>query len=179
MEDDHGESRVPTPSVSLIGMPGAGKSTVGVLLAKTLGMDFVDTDLLIQRRTGVSLQTTLDAEGVDALRGIEESVICDMLLDDAVVATGGSAVHGARAMDRLQTETVVVYLAVPFTRMLERIGDASRRGIAKPAGMSLEQMYAERDALYRRYAEHVVDADRPPETVRASIESAIRRTPAR
>lgn len=160
-------------NVILIGMPGAGKSTVGVLLAKRLGYDFVDTDVLIQLRQGELLQDTLDAHGYLALRAIEEQVLLGLDVSDTVIATGGSAVYSERAMTHLARSGTVVYLAAELDELTRRIHDYETRGIARRPGQDLGALFAERTRLYRRYAQLTVDAALPPEQVVAAIENAL------
>ena len=117
-------------NIILIGMPGAGKSTVGVILSKYLAMDFIDTDLLIQRRCASDLQGIIDSKGYLALRKIEEEIIVSLSADTTVIATGGSAVYSKKAMDRLKRNGTLIYLRMDIKGLLGRIGDYSSRGIA-------------------------------------------------
>jgi shikimate kinase len=144
-------------AVVLIGMPGAGKSTVGVLVAKHLGLGFVDTDLLIQERAGRRLQEILAAEGYRELRRLEEEAILALAAPGAVIATGGSAVYSERAMRRLGESGVLVYLKADLDLLAARIDDYDRRGIANAPGLSLEEIDRERTPLYERYADVVVE----------------------
>lgn len=146
--------------VVLIGMPGAGKSTVGVLLAKRLGMGFVDTDLLIQERAGRRLQQILDADGWRELRRLEEeSIVALKPAAPAVVATGGSAVYSARAMRRLRELGVLVHLKAGLGVLSARIDDYDRRGIANPLDQGFEEIFRERTPLYERAADLTVEVD--------------------
>jgi shikimate kinase len=147
---------MPSATVSLIGMPGAGKSTVGVLLAKRLGLDFVDTDLLIQVRHHATLQEIVDARGYLELRKLEEEVLLEMTLEDRVVSTGGSAVYSETAMRRLAAAGPLVHIDVPLEVLRTRIIDESGRGIARPPGQDLEGVFGEREPLYRAYANFTV-----------------------
>ena len=156
-------------SVALIGLPGSGKSTTGVLLAKRLSQQFVDTDLLIQVREARALQQILDVDGVAALRRIEAEVISQLDVQRTLVATGGSAVYGGAAMQALKAQCVVCYLEVTEAIMLQRLGDFSQRGIAMPPGFTLPDMYRERVPLYERYADFAVDATQPTEEVVSAI----------
>ncbi|MEE4661012.1 MAG: shikimate kinase [Halieaceae bacterium] len=144
-------------TVTVIGMPGTGKSTVGVLLAKRLGLAFSDVDLLIQAREGELLQATLERVGYLALRAIEEAVILDMPLENRLVATGGSAVYSDAAMQRLGAAGPRVFLQTPLEQLRERVARNPDRGIACPPGQSLEDVFEERVPLYRRYADITVD----------------------
>lgn len=139
--------------VSLIGMPGAGKSTVGVLLAKQLGLNFVDTDLLIQVDQGEALQDTVDRLGFEAFCELEESVLLEMSLQRYLVATGGSVVYSDAAMDRLKSAGPVVYLEVSLDELEARIEARPDRGIAFRPGQTLEDIFQKRRPLYERYAD--------------------------
>lgn len=146
-------------NIALIGMPGAGKSTVGVLLAKRLGKAFVDTDLVIQSAEGCTLQDIVDRRGHLALRPIEEREIAALDVRDHVIATGGSAAYSERAMDALRAHSVVVYLHVPLAGIEERVRNLDSRGLSMAPGQTLADLYAERTPLYRRHADIVVDCD--------------------
>lgn len=144
-------------NIVLIGMPGSGKSTVGVLLAKRLGLGFVDTDLLIQEQAGRTLQDIVDNDGYQALRRIEEQVLLGMAVHGKVISTGGSAVYSDRAMAHLKTGGVAVFLDIPLDLVIERIGDHSARGISRRPDQGLEELFEERLALYQRHADVVID----------------------
>ena len=144
-------------NIVLIGMPGCGKSTVGVLLAKTMLMDFVDTDLLIQRQYGKSLCELIDEYGLDGFKQIEDRVLTEFNEDHCVVATGGSAVYGESAMHNLKQHAVTVYLKLSTVDINRRIHNITTRGIAMPNGCTMEQLYEERAPLYERYADITVD----------------------
>ncbi|MDN7013142.1 shikimate kinase [Methanoculleus sp. FWC-SCC3] len=143
-------------NIVLIGMPGAGKSTVGVILAKTLGMQFVDTDILIQERAGRMLQEILDKDGPDAFKRIEEETILSLQPRNAVIATGGSVVCSPDAMAHLESGGVVVYLEIPYAEMEKRLKNITTRGIVLLPGQSLREMYDERVPLYEKYADLTV-----------------------
>jgi shikimate kinase len=138
-------------------MPGAGKSTVGVVLAKQTSRDFVDTDVLIQTRHGRSLQDVVDNEGHMVLRRIEEEVILSMDLANHVIATGGSAVYSEAAMAHLKAAGVAVFLDVDLDTLRARIRDFDTRGIARAPAQTLEDLFEERCALYGKYADITVD----------------------
>ena len=144
-------------TVSLIGMPGAGKSSVGVLLAKMLGLNFLDTDLVIQVRHGATLQEILDAQGYLALRALEEAVLLQVPLESTLVSTGGSAVYSAAAMQRLAAAGPLVFIDVPLPVLRERVDNEDQRGIACAPGQSFIDLFAERQALYRHHATITID----------------------
>jgi shikimate kinase len=150
-------------NIVLIGMPGAGKSTVGILLAKELGLNFIDTDVLIQIQEKQTLQNLLDAKGYLELRAAEERVLLSLFDDSAdydgvVVATGGSAVYSAVGMRNLAVNAIIVYLDAPLAVLRRRVTNYAERGIAASADQSFEGLFAERNALYLRYGELVIAA---------------------
>lgn len=144
-------------NIILIGLPGAGKSTVGVILAKTLGMDFIDTDIVIQEKTGSLLQEILDRDGSDAFKKIEEGSILSLHPDSTVIATGGSVVCSDDAMAHLKTTGVIVYLKISYGEMEKRLKNISTRGIVLLPRQSLHQMYEERVTMYEKYADLTID----------------------
>lgn len=146
----------PRDNIILIGMPGSGKSTVGVLLAKELGRHFVDTDLLIQASQGRTLQSIVDREGYLVLREIEEEVLLELHCFGQVIATGGSAVYSDPAMRHLKASGVVVFLDVRLSDLRARVSDYATRGLAKRPDQTLEDLFVERVALYTRYADVTV-----------------------
>ena len=160
-------------NVILIGMPGAGKSTIGVLLAKRLGYDFVDTDLLIQVHRGEFLQETLNARGYLELRDIEEQMLLSLDIARTVVATGGSAVYSHKAMRKLGDGGVLVYLATDLDELERRINDYATRGIARRPDQNFEELFAERTKLYSKYAQITVNAAQTPEQVVTAIGTAL------
>ncbi len=146
-----------TANLVLIGMPGVGKSTIGVLLAKELAREFVDTDLLIQLREGKTLQDILLEKGYEALRAIEAEVLQTVTGSGLVIATGGSAVYSDAAMEHLRLQGQTVYLQLPLDTLAERIINPNTRGLAKPQEQSFEELYRERLPLYQRYADITID----------------------
>ena len=160
-------------NITLIGMPGSGKSTVGVLLAKTLGYRFLDADLLIQQREGALLQDILDQRGVEGFLDVEEDVIRSLDCTGTVIAPGGSAVCRQGAARRLKELGLVVYLHVPLAELERRISNITTRGIAMAPGQTLADVYAIREPLYRKYADLTVDVtgqNTLEETVAAVLE---------
>ena len=146
-------------NVILIGMPGAGKSTVGVLLAKVLSMEFLDTDVCIQAQEKRRLQEIIDKDGLDAFLRIEARHVLDLVCRHHVIATGGSVVYDVAAMRHLAQDGVVVHLDVPLGVLKDRLKNLVTRGVAMAAGQSLESLYTERQPLYRRYAQVTVDCE--------------------
>ena len=161
-------------NIVLIGMPGSGKSTVGVILAKKMMKDFVDTDILIQKSQSRPLQDIVDTEGYLALREIEEQVLLTLAVDNHVISTGGSAVYGERAMAHLKSGGIAVFLDVTLETLEARVPDFSTRGLAKRPDQSFAELFAERNALYRKYADLTVKCDGlTPEQVCAAIMAGI------
>jgi len=156
-------------NVVLIGMPGAGKSTVGILLAKELGLDFVDTDVLIQVQQNKTLQEILEEHGYKELRSIEEQAILKLGPGARVVATGGSAIYGERAMGFLGVSSIVVFIDVSLAMLRSRIHNYDSRGVARRPEQSFEDLFKERMWLYRKYANIIVSGDKktPSEIVDA------------
>jgi shikimate kinase len=144
-------------NIILIGMPGSGKSTVGVILARLTARDFVDTDVLIQTQQGRTLQDIVDRDGYLALRGIEENVILKLDCRDHVIATGGSAVYSPAAMAHVKSQGIAVFLHVDLRTLRSRVEDYDTRGLAKRPDQSLDDLFAERLALYREYADVTVN----------------------
>lgn len=144
-------------NVILIGMPGSGKSTAGVLLAKALGFHFVDTDLKLQQREGALLQDILGARGVQAFLDLEQEIICSVQCNNTVISPGGSCVCRERAMAHLQSLGRLIYLSLPLEELEARLQNISTRGIAMEPGQTLGDLYARRAPLYRRWADLTVD----------------------
>lgn len=146
-------------NIILIGMPGSGKSTVGVLLAKQLGFGFIDTDLLIQQDAGRTLQDIVDHDGYQALRHIEENTLLKLDVQKQVISTGGSAVYSRSGMHHLKKNGIVVFLDIPLPVVVHRIGDYSLRGISRRPGQTLEALFEERLELYNQYADLLVKGE--------------------
>ncbi len=158
-------------NIVLIGMPASGKSTVGVVLAKTLGMGFVDTDLVIQQREGRLLQDIIDSDGLTAFLSAEESAILSLDCKNSVIATGGSAVFGEKAMQKLHENGTVVFLDVPLEALIKRLDNIKTRGIAAKKGQSVELILEERLPLYKKYADFAVSVQN--ENVETTVEKII------
>lgn len=146
-------------NIVLIGMPGAGKSTVGVILAKSMLYDFCDTDLIIQKSTGKALCEIIKEDGIESFIKLEDDIISTQAFANSVVATGGSAVYGERAMKHLKENGIVVYLKVSADELSKRINNIHTRGIAMKEGTTIPQLYNERAPLYEKYADITVECE--------------------
>jgi shikimate kinase len=144
-------------NIVLIGMPGVGKSTLGVLLAKTSGRAFLDTDVLLQSQHGRRLQEILDREGAERFREIEEATICALDCRHTVIATGGSVVYSRKAMLHLRASGQLVHLILGLDDLRRRLANFGDRGVLRSPGQTLESLYAERMPLYRQYADLQID----------------------
>jgi len=161
-------------NIILIGMPGAGKSTVGVLLAKRLGYNFVDTDLLLQSQQQCRLQQLIAREGLENFKVIEEQVLIELTTIHSVVATGGSAVYSERAMGRLRTLGQLVFINIPLEELLGRVHDMDNRGLVIGPNETYENLYKERLPLYQKYAEVTIPGGgMTVEAVAAEIEKSV------
>lgn len=143
-------------NIILIGMPASGKSTIGVILAKFIRYDFLDTDLLIQRQTGHSLSELIAEHGIDGFCEIENKICAQVQAERTIIATGGSVVYGEEAMAHLRSIGTVVYLKTPLRELTRRLGDLEKRGVVLKEGYTLEDLYNERVPLYERYADVTV-----------------------
>ena len=144
-------------NIVLIGMPGVGKSTVGVVLAKALGYQFVDADLLIQEAEGKLLSELIEEHGTDGFIEIENRVNSQIQTHRSVIATGGSVVYGKEAMEHLKSIGTVVYLQLPFEELNRRLSDIKGRGVVLKDGQTLKDLYEERVPLYEKYADITVN----------------------
>lgn len=151
------ESRWHMDNVILIGMPGSGKSTVGVVLAKVLGYGFMDSDLVIQAQEGKRLFEIMEEIGNEGFLEIENRVNSRIIVDRCVIATGGSAVYGREAMEHLKKTGTVVYLKLPYEELRRRLGNLKCRGVVLGEGQTLQNLYEERVPLYEKYADITVD----------------------
>lgn len=143
----------------LIGMPGCGKSTVGVVLAKALGMDFIDSDLVIQKTTGKRLSQIIDESGDEGFRKVENRVNAQLEADNSIIATGGSVVYGEEAMRHLKAIGTVIYLKLSYASIEDRLGDLHARGVTIQPGWTLRDLYNERCPLYERWADVTIDCE--------------------
>lgn len=140
-------------------MPGAGKSTVGVVLAKKLGYVFMDSDLVIQSKEGKLLHEIISEKGVEGFWKVEEQVNAAIDTDRTVIATGGSVVYGPRAMEHLHDIGMVVYLKLSLKAIADRLGDLNERGVTLKEGQDLQGLYEERVPLYEKYADVTIDCE--------------------
>ncbi len=157
-------------NIVLIGMPGSGKSTVGIILAKLTSLNFVDTDLLIQVSHGQTLQDIVDTSGHMDLRGIEEKELLSLNIHNHVIATGGSAVYSHSAMKHLKSDGIAVFLNVDLPTLESRVCDFDTRGLAKRPDQSFADPFDERYSLYTKYADVTINClDATPEEICARI----------
>ncbi len=146
-------------NITLIGMPGCGKSTLGVILAKAINYDFLDSDLLIQKKTGEKLQAIINKYGNERFREIEEEVNASIDVKGTVIATGGSVIYGEKAMKHLKDISTVVYIKLSANEVLKRVNNVKTRGISMKQGETLLDLYNKRVPLYEKYADLIVDCD--------------------
>lgn len=160
-------------NIVLIGMPGVGKSTVGVILAKELGYQFLDADLLIQKREHRLLKEIIAQEGVDGFIEIENQVNASIEAEDTVIATGGSVVYGKEAMEHLKKISTVIYLKLSYEELKKRLGNLKNRGVVLREGQTLNTLYQERIKLYEQYADIVIDEENKgiEETLQAIVKN--------
>lgn len=144
-------------NIVLIGMPGAGKSTAGVILAKVLGYQFVDADLVIQEEEGKRLHEIIEEVGTDGFIEVENRVNASLTAEHSVIATGGSVVYGTEAMEHLKAIGTVIYLKLPYEVVRKRLSDIKGRGVVLKDGQTLKDLYEERVLLYEKYADIIVD----------------------
>ncbi|MDE6202357.1 MAG: shikimate kinase [Lachnospiraceae bacterium] len=146
-------------NIILIGMPGAGKSTVGVVLAKKLGYRFLDCDLVIQEKCGKLLYQLIEEQGEADFLALENKINAGISEEKTVIATGGSAVYGKEAMAHFKETGTIVYLKLSCRKLQERLGDLHQRGVVLKEGYTLEDLYKERVPLYEKYADITIDCD--------------------
>lgn len=146
-------------NVVLIGMPGCGKSTVGVVLAKNMGFQFMDSDICIQEQENSLLHEIIAREGMDGFLAIENRVNASLDVENHVIATGGSAIYGTEAMEHLSEIGIIVYLKLPYEEIKERLGDLIERGVTFREGQTLLDLYEERIPLYEKYADIIMDCN--------------------
>lgn len=146
-------------NIILVGMPSCGKSTVGVVLAKTMNKGFVDTDILIQQREKKTLQEIINQQGNDYFHQVEESVLLDFDGEDYVIATGGSAIYFDRAMEKFKEKGQIIYLQVSLDTVLERLSNIKTRGVTLEKGQTLADLYEQRIPLYEKHADLTITSD--------------------
>ena len=146
-------------NIVLIGMPGVGKSTIGVILAKILGYKFIDADIVIQQEEGKLLKEIIEERGVEGFIQVENRINASIQCDKSVIATGGSVVYGKEAMEHLKEIGLVVYLKVSYDSLEKRLGNLLKRGVAIRSGNTLLDLYNERIPLYEKYADVVIDEE--------------------
>jgi len=147
-------------NVVLIGMPGCGKSTVGVVLAKNMGLRFLDSDICIQEQEDCLLHEIIANKGMDGFLAIENKVNASLNVKNHVIATGGSAIYGQEAMEHLREIGKIVYLKLPYEEIKERLGDLVKRGVTFREGQTLLNLYEERVPLYEKYADIIIDCNK-------------------
>ncbi|KQC85978.1 shikimate kinase [Butyribacter intestini] len=141
----------------LIGMPGAGKSTIGIVLAKIIGYTFIDSDIIIQNEKNMLLHELIDKYGLDGFNSIENEINSKINTHKSIIATGGSAVYGKDAMTHLSSIGTVIYLKLPYEEIEERLGDLTKRGVSIKKGQTLKSLYNERIVLYEKYADITIE----------------------
>lgn len=144
-------------NIILVGMPSCGKSTVGVILAKTMNKGFVDTDILIQQREEKTLQEIINTKGNDYFHKVEEGVLLDFEDENYVVATGGSAIYFDKAMDKFKENGIIVYLKVSLETVLQRLNNITTRGVTLAKGQTLGDLYNQRIPLYEKHADIIIE----------------------
>ena len=155
-------------NIILIGMPGAGKSSIGVVLAKAIGYEFVDTDLLIQAREGCLLSEIIEKEGRERFVEIENEVNAGLDVKRCVIAPGGSVIYGIEAMKHFQEIGTIVYLKLSYEDLAKRLGNLKGRGVVLKEGQTLKDLYEERTCLYEKYADFILECDR--KSIRTIVE---------
>lgn len=144
-------------NIILIGMPGVGKSTIGVVLAKHLGYGFLDSDLVIQEKEGMLLHKIMELRGIEGFLRLEDEINASIEAEGLVIATGGSAVYGKRAMEHFSSIGIVIYLYLPYEELKERLGDLNKRGVVLREGQTLKELMEERKVLYEKYGEVTIN----------------------
>ncbi|OPJ55686.1 shikimate kinase [Clostridium oryzae] len=157
-------------NISLIGMPGAGKSTIGVMLAKRIGRPFIDTDLIIQENQGMLLEEIIEKVGTENFLNIEQDTIMKINTENHIIATGGSVVYRQAAMEKLLSVGDVMYLKLDYEEIESRLGDIKQRGVVIEGNKTLKDLYDERTVLYEKYANIIIDCSgKTPEAIMDEI----------
>lgn len=144
-------------NIILIGMPGAGKSTIGIVLAKVIGYTFIDSDIVIQNEKKMLLHELIEKYGLDGFNSIENEINAKIDTHKSIIATGGSAIYGKEAMSHLKSIGTVIYLKLPYEEIEERLGDLNKRGVSIKKGQTLKSLYEERIILYEKYADITIE----------------------
>ena len=144
-------------NIILIGMPGAGKSTIGIVLAKVIGYTFIDSDIIIQNEKQMLLHQLIEKYGLEGFNSIENEINSKISAHKSIIATGGSAVYGKEAMSHLKSIGTVIYLKLPYEKIKERLGDLNKRGVSIKKGQTLKSLYEERIILYEKYADITIE----------------------
>lgn len=146
-------------NITLVGMPGVGKSTIGVVLAKILGYQFIDSDLLIQEAENKLLREIISEKGIEGFLEVENRVNASIEADHSIISTGGSAIYCKEAMKHLSEIGKIVYLKLDYENLKKRLGDIEFRGVVMPEGYDLKMLYDERTVLYEKYADIIIDTN--------------------
>ncbi|WDE97071.1 shikimate kinase [Lentisphaera profundi] len=146
-------------NIVMVGMPGAGKSTIGVLLAKETSFDFLDVDVYIQGQEHRRLQEIIDLEGIEVFKGLEEKYLCQIDSDGVIVSTGGSAIYSSKGIQSLSQKGLIIFLKINMQTLEDRLGDFSTRGVVIAPGQTFEELFAERNSLYSAAADLVIECD--------------------
>ncbi len=162
-------------NIILIGMPSSGKSTVGVIIAKHLGMSFVDTDVILQTQQTKKLQDIINTDGIEKFLEIEENTILSLDLSNTVIATGGSVVYSEKAMKHLKANGIVIYLNINMRTVTRRLKNIKTRGVVLSPGQTLEEIYQKRKPLYEKYADIIIDSSENSidETIEAILDKIV------
>lgn len=162
-------------NIILIGMPASGKSTVGVILAKIIGYQFMDSDLVIQEQEGRKLHEIITEDGIEGFLTLEEQINAKIEAEHTVIATGGSVIYGKLAMEHFKKIGTIVYLQVEYEELMNRLHNIRQRGVVVRPGQTMEDLYQERSALYSQYADIVIqEKNDTPEQVIAEIISEMK-----
>ncbi len=144
-------------NIVLIGMPGVGKSTLGVILAKIIGYRFLDADLIIQEREGKLLKEIIEEKGVEGFMAVENEVNASLECERTIIATGGSVIYGKEAMEHLKSIGQIIYLKAEYEALDKRLSNLKGRGVVLKKGQNLRELYDERTPVYESYADHIID----------------------
>ena len=157
-------------NISFIGMAGCGKSTLGKAISDELDINFIDTDLLIEKKYKATLEEIKIENGYEFVRDAEEEVILSLNGITKIISTGGSAVYSKKSMEHLKTFSSIIYIRTPLEIIIERIDIGQERGLAVPVGMSIPDIYSEREPLYQKYHDFVLDGSKPVEQLVDEVE---------